>query len=223
MPPSSAVGASFAVTDFHTVLDLLGTFFFALSGAANAVLRKLDIFGVLVVAFVSANFGGILSDLLVGVTPPSAINDWRYVAVCMAGGVISFYWFGLVEKMQSPVLIFDAIGLGLFSVEGTHQALHHELSPVAAVIVGILTGIGGGIARDVLLRQVPAVFQGEVYAVASLAAALVVVLGSALHLPSQALSVLGTALCFGLRYFAMTRGWAMAPSRHAPQEEKSEL
>ncbi len=211
------------MSDFHTALDLVGTFLFAVSGAANAVLRKLDVFGVLVVAFISANCGGILSDLLVGVTPPSAINDWRYVAACVLAGLISFYWFGLVERMKSPVLIFDALGLGLFSVEGAHQALHHDLSPVAAVIVGMLTGIGGGVARDVLLRQVPAVFQGEVYAVASLAAAAIVVLGTAARWPSEALSVLGTAVCFGLRYFAMTRGWAHAPSRHAPQEEASEL
>ncbi len=103
------------------VLDLCGTFVFAVSGAVAANHRRLDLFGVLVLAFLAGNFGGILRDVLIGSIPPSAINDWRYLAVSAAAGLMAFYWSSLIDRLRRPVLIFDAAGLALFAVSGTQK------------------------------------------------------------------------------------------------------
>jgi len=134
------------------VLDLAGTFVFALSGATAGVRRRLDLFGVLVLAFAAAAFGGITRDLLIGAVPPAAIRDWRYLAISALAGGIVFYRYSTIDRLRSPVLVFDAAGLALFAVTGAHKALAFGLDPVMAALLGMLTGIGGGMARDGLLR-----------------------------------------------------------------------
>jgi uncharacterized membrane protein YeiH len=189
------------------VLDLVGTFVFALSGAAEGVKRRLDLFGVLVLSFAAANSGGIARDVLIGATPPAAISDWRYLAVSLVAGLITFYRYSAIDRLRSPVLMFDAAGLALFAVSGTQKALAFGLDPVMAALLGMLTGIGGGMARDVLVAEIPTVLRADLYAVAALAGAAVVVIGHALSLPSIAMTVAGAALCFGLRLMAIRRGW----------------
>ena len=130
------------------VLDLTGTFVFALSGALAGVKRALDLFGVLVLSFAAANSGGITRDVLIGAVPPGAVNDWRYLAVSLFAGVITFYFSPLVVRMSNPVLLFDAAGLALFAVSGASKALAYGLNPVMATALGMVTGIGGGMARD---------------------------------------------------------------------------
>ncbi|HWI29479.1 MAG TPA: trimeric intracellular cation channel family protein [Stellaceae bacterium] len=191
------------------VLDLVGTFVFALSGAAAGVKRRLDLFGVLVLAFVAGNVGGIIRDLLIGAVPPAAISDWRYLAVSLVAGLITFWWASAVDRLWSPVLLFDGAGLGLFAVSGAQKALDYGLDPVMAALLGMLTGIGGGIARDVLLAEIPTVLRADLYAVAALAGAAVVVVGNVLGLPSAAVAVAGSLLCFGLRLFAIRGGWRL--------------
>jgi uncharacterized membrane protein YeiH len=209
-------------------LDLVGTFVFALSGATAGARRRLDIFGVLVLSFVAANSGGIVRDLLIGATPPAAISDWRYLAVSLLAGVVIFFWYPVINRLQSPVLFFDAVGLALFCVAGAQKALVFGLEPVMAALLGMLTGIGGGIARDVLLSNVPAVFRSEIYAVAALAGAAVVVIGDALGLPTTATALAGAVLCFGLRMLAVRYDWHLPRARmpdHAdahPQREADE-
>src|SRR5919199_2355828 len=105
------------------VLDLLGTFVFALSGGTAGVRRRLDLFGVLVLSFVAGNFGGITRDLMIGAVPPAAISDWRYLAVSLLAGAVTFYWFSGIDRMRSSVLVFDGAGLALFAVSGTQKAL----------------------------------------------------------------------------------------------------
>ena len=171
------VNQQVVVGTFLVVLDLIGTFVFALSGAAAGVKHRLDLFGVLVLSFVAANFGGITRDVLIGAVPPAAVADWRYVAVSVLAGLITFCWSGAIDRLRSPVLVLDAAGLALFAVAGTLKALDFHLGPVAAPLLGMLTGIGGGLVRDVLVSDVPAVFRAEIYAVAALAGAVVVVIG----------------------------------------------
>jgi uncharacterized membrane protein YeiH len=195
------------------VLDLVGTFVFALSGATAGVRRRLDLFGVLVLSFAAANSGGIVRDLLIGAVPPAAISDWRYLAVSLSAGVITFYRAAHIERLRNPVRVFDAAGLALFAVAGAHKALAAGLDPVMAALLGMLAGIGGGIARDVLLAQVPVVLQAELYALAALAGAAVVVIGSVLQLPLGVAAGLGAALCFGLRLMAIRRGWRLPIAR----------
>lgn len=191
------------------VLDLVGTFVFALSGALAGVKHRLDLFGVLVLAYAAGNVGGITRDVLIGAVPPGAIADWRYIAICVLAGLLTFLRPRLVEWLRSPVLLFDAAGLALFAVSGAQKALAYHLNPVAAALMGVLTGIGGGMLRDVLVMDVPTVLRADLYAVAALAGAAVVVAGSLLALPPTATTLGGAALCFGLRYLAIRRGWRL--------------
>ncbi len=196
-------------------LDLGGTFVFALSGAAVGIRHKLDLFGVLVLSFVAATAGGIARDVLIGATPPAAILDWRYLAISVLAGLVTFYSHSLggryqvSERLRNPVLVFDAAGLALFAVAGALKALAFQLGPVEAVLIGVLTAVGGGILRDLLVSEVPTVLHSELYAVAALAGATVVVVGRMLQLPSDATVIAGAGLCFGLRVIAMRRGWRL--------------
>jgi uncharacterized membrane protein YeiH len=191
------------------LLDLAGTFVFALSGAMAGVKHRLDVFGVLVLSFAAANTGGITRDVLIGAIPPGAISDWHYVGVSLVAGLITFSFPAAVTQRWSPVLLFDAAGLALFAVSGAHKALAYGLNPIMATLLGMLTGIGGGMARDVLLAEIPTVLRADLYAVAALVGAAVVVIANVMQLPSEAAALIGAALCFGLRVLAIRRGWQL--------------
>lgn len=201
------------VNTLLVAFDLGGTFVFALSGAMAGVKHRLDLFGVLVLSFAAGNAGGITRDLIIGAIPPAAIRDWRYVAVSILAGFITFYWYRTINRLSSPVLVFDAAGLALFAVAGATKALAFHAGPVAATLLGMLTGIGGGMVRDVLVREIPTVLRTELYAVAALVGALAVVAGTLLHLPAYAAAITGAVLCFGLRFTAMRRGWQLPIAR----------
>ena len=188
-------------------LDLAGTFVFALSGAMAGVKRKLDLFGVLVLSFAAANTGGIIRDVVIGAVPPAAINDWRYLGVSLLAGIVTFIFPAAVKQRWNPVLVFDAAGLALFAVSGAQKALAHGLNPIMATSLGMVTGIGGGMARDILLTDIPTVLRADLYAVAALLGAAIVVTAHVLQLPSEWAAVVGAALCFGLRVLAMKYGW----------------
>ena len=197
---------------FVALIDFLGTFAFAISGGLVAVRHRLDLFGVLVLSFAAATAGGILRDVLLGLVPASVL-DWRYLAVSCAAGLVTFRWHEQVERMRNPVQISDAIGLSLFAVLGAGKALAYGLGPTGAVMLGILSGVGGGIVRDLLVATIPGVLQRELYAVAALAGALVVVTGHLLSLPGPPTAVAGAAACFVLRWLAIRRGWRLPVSR----------
>lgn len=182
---------------------------FALSGGMAAVRNKLDIFGVLVLSFTAANAGGIARDAMIGATPVAALSDWRYVAVSLFAGLLTFYGYQFIDRLSGSVLIFDAAGLALFAVTGATKALAYHLGPVAAALLGMLTGIGGGMMRDILITEVPVVLRADLYAVAALAGAAVVVIGPVLHVSSAAAMIVGALLCFGLRFMAIRYGWKL--------------
>lgn len=198
---------------FITLLDFTGSFAFAISGATAGVRRGLDLFGVLVLAFAAASAGGILRDALLGATPPVALLDWRYPAIAAAAGLVTFYRYESIERLRNPVQLTDAVGLGLFAVVGAGKALDHGVGPVGAVLLGVLTGVGGGIVRDVLVTQIPGVLQRELYAVAALLGAMVVVSGDALGLPAMPVAVAGALSCIALRMLAIRRGWQLPVAR----------
>lgn len=204
---------------FMLVIDLVGTFVFALSGATAGVRKQLDLFGVFVLSFASATFGGIMRDVAIGAIPPASLRDWRYLGASILAGVITFYWYPLINRLSSPVLLFDAAGLALFAVAGAQKALAAGLNPLMAALLGMVTGIGGGIIRDVLLAQIPTVLRSELYAVAALAGAGLVVLGHELGLPSGAATVAGIAGCFGLRLMAIKYGWRLPIAFHSDPAE----
>ena len=194
--------------------DLLGTFVFALSGAVLAVRHRLDLFGVLVLACVTAVTGGIVRDLLIGAVPPASLADWRYLAIAMLAGLVTFRWHAIIERLHNPVRVFDAAGLALYAVLGTGKALAFGLSPFAATLLGVMSGIGGGMARDLLVARTPVVLQPtEIYAVAALAGGGIVAIAHAFGLPQVPAMMVGALLCFGLRFMAIRRGWRLPVAR----------
>lgn len=198
-----------------TVLDLGGTFVFAISGAAAAVKHRLDIFGVLVLAFAAGNAGGITRDLLIGAIPLAAIAHWSYVGVSILAGFVVYFRYPLIARLNNPVLWFDAAGLAFFAVAGAEKALLFHLNPAMAALLGMLTGIGGGMLRDVLVSEVPTVLRADLYALAALAGAVVVVAGHLLGLHPIGPAVIGGLLCFALRFMAIRYGWHLPSARHS--------
>ena len=194
-------------------LDLIGTFVFAISGAMLGIRQGMDLFGVLVLAFVTAVFGGILRDLLIGAVPPAAIASWYYLALAVAAGLLTFWCHERLARLQQPVLFFDAVGLGIFAVAGAQKALDYGLNWPMAAVLGMISGIGGGMVRDVIAAQTPAVLRSDIYAVAALAGGLMVVAGSYLGLPSTFVALAGAALCVFLRMMALYRGWKLPSVR----------
>jgi uncharacterized membrane protein YeiH len=195
------------------ILDLCGTFVFAVSGAVAANKRDLDLFGVLVLAFVAGVFGGIVRDVLIGDVPPAAISDWRYLAVAVAAGLATFLWDSSVGELRSLLLIFDAAGLALFAVSGTQKALSYNLNPAMAALLGMVTGIGGGMARDLFLAQIPTVLKADFYATAALLGSVAVVLGQFAQLPPWLVAIVAAVLAFGIRVVAIRRGWHLPHAR----------
>ena len=197
------------------VLDLSGIFVFAISGALVAVRKQLDVFGVLVLAGTTGLGGGFLRDVLIDATPPAALADWRYLLVPVAAGLITFVFHPLVGRLDRVLIVFDAAGLGLFCVTGALKALDFGLGPVPAALMGMVTGVGGGIARDLLAGRVPVVFSSELYATPALIGAAWAVLASDWDQPVWVVAIPGVLICFGLRMLALWRGW-QAPLPSGP-------
>ena len=190
-----------------TVLDLAGTFAFALSGAVAARERGLDWFGILVIAFTVACGGGVVRDLCIGAVPPAGLADWRYLATAVAAAVLTLASQGLVRRLAHPVVLFDTLGLGLFAVTGAQKALLSGSNAEVAVLMGMVTAVGGGVARDVLLNRVPVILQREIYASAALVGAAVATFGDRLGLDSPALTWCAVAACFALRLASLRFRW----------------
>lgn len=196
-------------------LDLVGIFVFAISGALVAVRKDLDVFGVLVLAGTTGLGGGFLRDVLIGATPPAALADWRYLMVPVAAGLVTFAFHGAVGRMERQVSVFDAFGLSVFCVTGALKALDYGLGPLPAALLGMVTGIGGGMVRDLLAGRVPVVFRGELYATPALAGAAVAVAGDRADLPVVAVALAGAGVCLVWRLLALWRGW-QAPMPAGP-------
>jgi len=196
--------------------DLVGVFVFGLSGGLAAVRARLDVFGVLVLAGITALGGGVLRDVLLGLTPPFALRHWPYLAVAAAAGLVTFRMHAQVERLRRAYLVLDAAGLGLFTVTATKLGLQHGLGVAGACAIGVITGIGGGMLRDVLIREIPIVLQhSEIYALAALLGAAVVCVChqfDVLGVPEQ---IAAAALVFGVRVLALRRGWRAPVPRTA--------
>lgn len=190
-----------------SILDLLGTFVFALSGAQAAKERALDLFGTIIIAFLTACGGGILRDLCLGVTPPVGISHWPYLALTILATATVAGFHASIAKISYPVLIFDALGLAMFTVAGTQKSLFLGQNYEVAMLLGVLSAIGGGIIRETLLGKIPSVLQREVYGSAALMGSLIVIL---FHYFSFSLSIgawVAITTCFVIRYFAIKNKW----------------
>jgi len=189
-------------------VDLAGTLLFAIEGASAAIAGKLDLLGVMVLAFATALGGGIIRDVLIGSVPPNALRDWRYSATAFTGASITFFLNGFVQAIPAQlIMVLDAAGLALFAIAGTEKAMLFDMPPLIAVLLGAITGVGGGTIRDVLLAKVPTVLRAEVYATAALAGSAVMVVGRRLRLSPSASALFGGLLCFVLRVVSVWRHW----------------
>jgi uncharacterized membrane protein YeiH len=189
-------------------VDLAGTLLFGIEGALAAIGNNLDLLGLMVLAFSTALAGGIIRDVLVGAVPPSSLRDWRYSAMAFTGAAIIFFLHSYIQEIPGIVLIvLDAAALALFAVAGTEKALLYKMHPFIAVLLGTITGVGGGTVRDILLARIPLVLRADVYATAAMAGSAGMILGKKMGLPSSVAAVLGGILCFALRLISVWRHW----------------
>ncbi len=195
-------------TEFlFSILDLLGTFVFALSGAEAAKERELDLFGIIIIALITACGGGIIRDICLGISPPVGISYWPYLALTLLATLTIAGFHRYITNLKYPVLLFDALGLSMFAVAGTQKSLFHGQNYEVAILLGVLSAIGGGIIRDTLLGSVPVVLRKEVYGSAALIGSIIVVLFHYFHLDSTIGAWLGITICFFVRYFSIKKKW----------------
>ena len=190
-------------------LDLIGVFAFAVSGALMAIDRDFDVVGIVILAVVTALGGGIIRDLVLGDTPPPAFTTWYFLVVALAAAALTTVAHPWLGRLSRPLLVFDAAGLGFFCVAGTEKALDHGLAPVSAALLGVTTAAGGGVLRDVLARETPALFRAdsELYAVPALVGALAVGVAHTLEADSPALAAGIAAAVSVVRGLALLRHW----------------
>ena len=182
------------------VLELSGTFVFGLNGALTAMdAENLDIVGVVVLAVITALGGGIIRDVLIGSLPPAAFRDWRYLAVGGGAGIAAFFAHQLWLRLKRSITVFDAAGLALFCVTGTTTAFAAHLGAFQSVVLGTITGIGGGTVRDVVIRKVPTVLSSGLYAIPAACGATLTALALDFGFYSSAIAVLAAAICFSIR------------------------
>ncbi|MBM7771699.1 putative membrane protein YeiH [Actinokineospora baliensis] len=189
------------------VLELIGLAVFAASGALAAVRARLDVFGVVVLGLTTALGGGIIRDVLLGIHPPTSLKDWTYLVVPVGAALGVFGFHPQVAKLRRAVLLADAVGLGLFTVSGTATALATGVPAYTACLIGMTAGIGGGAMRDLLLREIPLVLRREIYALAALAGAVVVVVGAKAGWPAAPVTVVSAAIVVAIRVLALWRQW----------------
>lgn len=151
-----------------SLIDIIGTVAFAISGVLVGIRKNLDLFGVYVLAIITASGGGIIRDIVIGRKIPVFFTEWKYFAAITVSMVVICFLYNHVHKLMSVVIIFDAIGLGVFTITATYTAIEYELPLLGVVFAGVITGIGGGIMRDILVNEIPLIFRSEIYAVPSI-------------------------------------------------------
>lgn len=195
------------------ILNLIGTFAFGLSGGIIAVRKRMDLFGVLVLSVATGLGGGIMRDLILGHVPPATLNDWRYLVIAAIAGLAVFLDYRQVIQWSRFITALDALGLAIFTVTGTTIALEAGLGPVPAALLGMLTGVGGGALRDVLAAEVPLVLRSEIYAVASLLGAAMIIVANAAQVLGTPAEIVAAAATFTLRMVSVWRGWRIPLAR----------
>ncbi|MFC9681672.1 trimeric intracellular cation channel family protein [Streptomyces sp. NPDC056948] len=197
-------------------LELIGIFVFAISGALLAVRKNFDVFGMAVLAEVTALGGGLFRDLVIGAVPPAAFSDLGYFLTPLLATLLVFFLHPHVERIQVAVNVFDAAGLGLFCVAGTTKAYEYGLGLTASACLGLATAVGGGVLRDVLANEVPSLLRWDrdLYAVPAIVGATMVVLCIRYDVLSPLTSALAVITAFVLRLLAMRYHWRAPRAWH---------
>jgi uncharacterized membrane protein YeiH len=198
------------------VLDLAGIFVFGVSGALVAVRKELDVFGVVMLAACTGLGGGFIRDVLIGATPPAALADSRYLVCPVVAGLLTFWFHPTLGRMERSMLVADALGLAMFAPAGALKAVAFHLGFLPATLMGMVTGIGGGMLRDILTGRVPLVLRpGTLYAIPATAGAAVAVLGLRLGLHNAPVTIVGALVVAVWRLLAIWRKW-QAPMPQGP-------
>ncbi|AFQ50090.1 protein of unknown function UPF0126 [Burkholderia cepacia GG4] len=213
------VGAHVNAHAAYRTLDLIGTFAFAISGAVAARQRRLDLLGILVVTFIVACGGGIMRDVCIGATPPAGLSDWVYLAVTALAALLVLVAYPTVRRLRHPVLFFDAIGLGLFAVAGAQKAWVWTQSAETAIVLGMVSAVGGGVLRDMLLSRVPAILEREIYASAALLGATLQIGLMSIDASSVWTPWIATTACVLLRLASLQFGWRL-PAFRTPETRR---
>jgi uncharacterized membrane protein YeiH len=193
----------------HDVLELIGIYVFATSGALMAIRKGFDVVGILILAELTALGGGVLRDLIIGDIPPAAFTKTSYLLLPLVAAAVTFFAHPVVERLNTTMLVFDAAGLGLFCVTGTLKALDYGLGSIPAVMLGVTTAVGGGLLRDITANETPTLVQvdTDLYSIPAAAGAVIVAAAYDSGLPLPAVAIGAAVFVFLFRVVAMLRHW----------------
>lgn len=195
------------------IIDLIGTFVFAISGVLTATKQKFDLFGAAVIAFVTAVGGGTLRDMLIGAQPVGWMQDTNYLIIIGVAVPLTFFFRKYIQKLRRTMFMFDAIGIGLFTILGLEKTLGIGLSPAVAVIMGTVSACFGGVVRDVLCNVQPLIFRGTIYATACLAGAVLYLILKEISLEYEVTMIITILFIIIIRIFAVRRNWQLPEMR----------
>jgi uncharacterized membrane protein YeiH len=205
---NDSLAATISADHLLLAVDIAGTFVFAVEGAMAAVNGNLDLIGVMTLAFSTALGGGIVRDMLLGALPPASLRDWRYPTIVLVTAVLVFFLHQFVRVIPGEAIqILDAAGLAIFAIAGTQKAMLYKMNPLVAVLLGTITGVGGGTIRDVLLNQVPKVLQFEIYASAAMLGSACMLLATKVRFSASWAAGFGAFVCFFLRVISLWKHW----------------
>ncbi len=198
-------------------MEMLGTSAFAISGALAAMHRRLDVFGVLVITFATAVGGGTIRDVLIGNTPVAWLKDQQAITVVFVSYLLTLLFKGHFRHFNKTLAVFDAVGLGLFTIVGLQRGIEANLSPAICITLGMVTGCFGGVVRDVLLNEIPLVFRKDIYASASLLGGILYFIFAGWDMFAPLAATVSILFVVGLRLAVMRYGWEL-PGLKAPDE-----
>lgn len=195
--------------DVQRILELIGIFAFGLSGAMLAVRKDFDIVGIVVLAWLTALGGGVMRDLILGINPPAALRDFSYFVLPLLAGGLAFFAHRFLERLSIGLLLFDAIGLGLFTVVATLRAASMGLDALPSAAIGVTAGVGGGLLRDIVAREIPVMVRADadLYTVPAIVGALVVASAESMGAYTPVVGILGAAAIVVFRVVAVTFKW----------------
>ena len=190
-------------------LDSIGTLVFAISGALTAIYKKLDLFGVYCIAFVTALGGGTVRDVMIGRTPVGWMQDMNYVYIITFGFLLSIIFNRYLDKLRISMFLFDSIGLGVFTLIGLEKGIEYGLNPLISVILGTLTATFGGVIRDILCNEIPVLFRKEIYATLSIAGGMLYFILKELNFEQNFISLVVTIFIIGFRLISFKYNWSL--------------
>lgn len=195
------------MTNFLYILEIIGTLVFAVSGIITASERKMDPFGASVIAFITAVGGGTVRDVLIGSVPVGWMLNLHYLYAILAGILITFFLKKQIMRLHKTIFLFDAIGIGLFTILGLQKTMSAELSPLIGVIMGTVSAVFGGVLRDIFSNRVPLIFRNEIYATACILGGLLFLLLSYLGVEELISTLSAMLFVIMLRILAVRYKW----------------